>query len=91
VRGAQYSHNLIKTASQMFTYAVQLLPTAIPRALHRDGQPFSLSQFVGLAADASALSIRSQNDVIESLRLLELRRVVMAGIHLEMRSNSIFI
>ena len=68
IRGAnlQYSRNFIKCASQMLAAAVKLLPATSPRTLHRSDQQFTLSQFVGLAADACALSIRAGGGISES-------------------------
>ena len=82
-----YAQGRTKEASHMLATALQLLPTSSPRTLHRTDQQFSVSRFVGLAADACALSVRSGDDVYESLRRLELGRGIIAGNHLEMRSD----
>jgi hypothetical protein len=71
----------------MLNSAVQLLATTSPRTLHRNDQQFALAQFVGLAADAAALSIRAGDDVFESLRLLEFGRGVIASLHFDVRSD----
>lgn len=76
----------LKRVSSMIDKAVQLLPTASPREIHRDDQQRILSMFGGFAAEASALSIKNK-DPVRALQLLEIGRGVMASTQLDMRSD----
>jgi tetratricopeptide (TPR) repeat protein len=77
----------ITRAAQFLKSAVELLPQVSPRTLKRHDQQFALSKFSGLASDAAALSLRSENDVEEALRLLELGRGVMASLLMDTRTD----
>ena len=81
-----YPYNL-QRASRILAAAVELLPTTSPRMLLRNDQQFALSQFIGLARDAAALSLRAGHDVFDALRLLEIGRGVIASVYFDTRSD----
>lgn len=79
--------DLIKPISRMLTTAVELLPTLNPRTADRDDQLYTISKYDGLASLAAAFSFRAEDDVAESLRLLELGRGLMSNVYFDTRSD----
>ncbi|MGW4128867.1 CHAT domain-containing protein [Amycolatopsis japonica] len=69
-----------------YSLAVELLPLAVARGLHRSDQQFKLGNFSGLAPDAAACAIRAGDPQL-ALRLLEQGRGVLLAQALETRDE----
>ena len=77
----------IHLAAKMLSLAVELLPSANLRTLHRHDQQFQVSRISELGAESASLSILAGNTPVRSIQLLEQARGVMASVHLETRGD----
>jgi hypothetical protein len=67
--------------------AVKLLPLVSPRTLAQNDQQYWLSQFTGLTAEATSLSLACGDTPYEALQILELGRGVIASMQIEIRTD----
>lgn len=74
-------------ASELASFAVELLPTSSSLEWDRSLQQDTLSNFAGLAVTAASLSLTAGDGQYEALRLLELGRGVIASLQLDMRTD----
>jgi tetratricopeptide (TPR) repeat protein len=80
------------SAANFMDYAVRLLPQAVPRALQRSDQQFTLGLYGGVAGAAAALALRDPDRPAaerpgSALRLLETGRGVLFAQALETRDD----
>ncbi|KAI1088837.1 hypothetical protein F5B19DRAFT_405660 [Rostrohypoxylon terebratum] len=78
----------VKTASCMFSQAVELLPKAISRNITQIEQQVILSRAVRFASAAATLKMQSNKKASEAVRLLEVERGVIAGLYIIERTES---
>ncbi|MEQ0559814.1 CHAT domain-containing protein [Amycolatopsis sp. NEAU-NG30] len=74
------------TAVAAYATAIELLPLAVARGLHRSDQEFKLRRFAGLGPDAAACAIRA-GDPGRALELLEQGRGVLLAQAFETRDE----
>ncbi|KAK6359275.1 hypothetical protein TWF696_000438 [Orbilia brochopaga] len=74
-------------AYELIEAAMQLVPVVVPWSLQDADKEYVLSQLMGLASQAAAISLNAGKSPGHALQLLESGRGVMAGLLLGMRSD----
>jgi tetratricopeptide (TPR) repeat protein len=79
-------HHLQRT-NALLTTAVELLSTLNPRVLNHADLQLLLTKVASLPSKAAAFSIRCEGNAYTTVRLLELARGLIAGIHFDTHSD----